>query len=95
MDYFDPHKHEHKAITDTCITLNAGWAWHATVYIEGIQFSFIVIEQFGLQLRLWAIVLTIAELASIADQTKIMGLYFLNQTILVVILEAIWELLCV
>ncbi len=27
----DPYEHEHKVMTDTCINLKTGWAWHATI----------------------------------------------------------------
>ncbi len=27
----DPYEHEHKTMTDTCINLKTGWAWHATI----------------------------------------------------------------
>ncbi len=33
----NPHKHEHKTMTNTCINLKTGWAWHATIYSHKLK----------------------------------------------------------
>ncbi len=36
----DPHKYEHKTVTDTCINLETGWAWHTKILLR-LNFSMV------------------------------------------------------